>query len=232
MIQMNQETRVPDGRSSSATRVVSSTIGALVGFFGIEHGFFETLQGDTVPSGFVIDAIGPAQKFWPGASEPALTIIPSFFLTGICAMTVGFLVLIWSGWFIHRKYGARVLMFLCILLFLVGGGSPPLFSGVIAVLTATRIDKPLIWWRTHLSDNTRSILVRLWPGILIIYVLTSLLAVGIAVFGYPLLWFLSTDIVYIILWVIGPVSDVPLVIAILAAFAYDIRERDMVAGMR
>jgi hypothetical protein len=229
---MNQENPIPHPRSSSATRVVSSTIGALVGIFGMEHGTFEVLQGDAIPSGLVIDAIAPAQKLWPGASEPALTIIPSFFVTGICAIIVGFLVIIWAGRFIHRAYGARILMVLCTLLFLVGGGSPPLFSGIIASITATRIGKPLMWWRAHLSDGLQNILSRSWPWILIIYVIISLFAVEIAVLGYPLIWFLSTDIVYMILWAIGPVSDIPLVIAILAAFAYDIQKQDRVGVMR
>ena len=228
---MNQVGRVPGGRTRSATRVISSTTGALVGFFGIEHGFFEMLQGDIAPSGFIIDAIGPEQKFWPGASEPAFTIIPSFLVTGICAMLVGFLVMIWACGFVHRKYGARILMSLCILLFLVGGGSPPLFSGTIACIIATRIGKPLMWWRTHLSDDTRNNLARLWPWSLIIYVVISLFAVEIAVLGYPLIWLLSTDIVYIIVWVIGPISDVPLVVSIIAALAYDIQEQTMVADM-
>jgi hypothetical protein len=198
----------------------------------MEHGTFEVLQGDAIPSGLVIDAIAPAQKLWPGASEPALTIIPSFFVTGICAIIVGFLVIIWAGRFIHRAYGARILMVLCILLFLVGGGSPPLFSGIIASITATRIDKPLTWWRSHLSNNLRSALASSWPWILIIYVVISLFAVEIAVLGYPLIWFLSTDIVYMILWAIGPISDIPLVFAILAAFAYDIQKQDRVGVMR
>jgi hypothetical protein len=42
----------------SATRAVASTLGVLVGLAGIEHGFFELLQGNVTPSGIMIDAIG------------------------------------------------------------------------------------------------------------------------------------------------------------------------------
>ena len=38
----------------SATRVVASTIGALVGLVGIEHDIGETLQGNIAPDGMMI----------------------------------------------------------------------------------------------------------------------------------------------------------------------------------
>jgi hypothetical protein len=228
---MNDSNLTPNRPNRSAIRIISSTSGVLVGFFGIEHGLFEILQGNVAPNGFVIDAIGPEQKLWSGASEPAFTLIPNLFVTGICAMVVGFLIMIWACGFIHKKYGARILMLLCILLFLVGGGSPPLFAGTIACITATRIGKPLMWWHNHLSDNTQNILVRLWSWSFVTYVVTSLLAVEIAILGYPFTLFLSTDIVYLILWIMGPVSDIPLVVSILAAIASDMQNQTMVADI-
>jgi len=102
-----------------ATRAVASTLGVLVGLAGIEHGFFEMLQGNVTPSDIMIDAIGPAQRFWEYGTESALTIIPNFFVTGIVAIIVGLLVTIWAGAFIDRKYGAGVLMLLSIILWLL-----------------------------------------------------------------------------------------------------------------
>jgi hypothetical protein len=63
---------------NSATRAVASTLGVLVGLAGIEHGFFELLQGNVTPSGIIIDAIGPSQRFWEYGTERALTVIPIF----------------------------------------------------------------------------------------------------------------------------------------------------------
>jgi hypothetical protein len=51
-------------KNISATRAVTSTLGVLVGLAGIEHGFFEMLQGNITPSSMMIEAIGPAQRFW------------------------------------------------------------------------------------------------------------------------------------------------------------------------
>lgn len=129
--------------NTSATRVVASTFGVLVGLAGIEHGYFELLQGDVRPGSIMIEAIGPAQRFWEYGTERALTIIPSFLVTGILAMVFGLLVVIWAGAFVHRKNGAGVLLLLSIMLFLVGGGFGPIFLAILASATATRIDKPL-----------------------------------------------------------------------------------------
>ncbi|MBU0490616.1 MAG: hypothetical protein KKA73_18915 [Chloroflexi bacterium] len=212
-------------KTRSATRVVASTIGVLVGLFGMEHGFFEILQGNTVPGGLIIDAIGPAHEFWPGAMEPALTIVPNFLVTGILAVTVGLLTVIWSVAFIDHKYGAWGLLLLCIVLLLVGGGSPPLIAGTVACLVATRIGKPLTWWRTHLSDRVRGVLVRSWPWSLIAYVLSTLAGVAMAILGYPLAWFFSLDVMAIILYAVGNLSLVFLAVAVLSGFAYDIQKR-------
>jgi hypothetical protein len=207
----------------SATRIVASTIGVLVGLFGMEHGVLEILQGNVATSGLMIDAIGPAQEIWPGAMEPALTIVPNFLITGILAVIVGLLAVIWAVAFIDSKYGAWVFLLLCIVLLLVGGGSPPLAAGTIACLVATRIGKPLTWWRTHLSDRVQGVLAGLWPWSIIAYVLSALAGVEIAVLGYPLAWFLSLDTMTIILYAIGNLSLVFLAVAVLSGFAYDIQ---------
>src|SRR4030067_2010681 len=148
-------------QSNSAIKVIASTLGAIVGLAGMEHGFFEMLQGSATTNGLVIDAIGPAQKLWAGATEPALTIIPNFLVSGILAMIVGFSVTLWAVAFVQRQYGALILLLFSILLFLVGGGSPPIFLGVVASAVATRINKALKWWHAHLSINARGLLAQL-----------------------------------------------------------------------
>jgi hypothetical protein len=211
---------------NNTTRIVASTVGAIVGLAGMEHGFFEILQGNAVPSGLVIDAIGPAQKLWVGATEPALTIIPNFFASGILAMIVEFLVVIWAVTFIHKKYGAIALLLLSIVLFLVGGGSPPLFLGVIASAVATRINKPLTWWTAHLSVKTRGFLAKLWPWSIIAFVFLFWFSVAIAITGWPLTVFdASGTNSYAFLSLLGYVSDVIMIVVVVAGFASDIHRR-------
>jgi hypothetical protein len=211
--------------SISATRVVASTLGAIVGLAGVEHGFFEVLQGSVVPSGLVMDAIGPAQKLWSGATEPALTVVPNFFASGVLAMIVGVLVVVWAVAFVQRKYGAAVLLLLSILLFLVGGGSPPIFLGIIASAVATRINKPLTWWRTHIVASARVFLAKLWPWSIIAFAFIFWFAVLIAITGVPLVLFFdpkTTDFLPT-LTALGYISDVIMLLAVFAGFAFDIQ---------
>jgi len=144
---------------------------------GLEHGYFETQQGNVAPSALWINAIGPPCQpatAWH-ACEPAFTLLPSFLVTGVLAMVVAVVVLIWSAAFVQRDHGGVVLLLLAILLFVVGGGFYTLFFGVfagiaeIAGIAGIKIGAPLPWWRAHLPTGTARVMVRLWPWILIAY---------------------------------------------------------------
>jgi hypothetical protein len=217
----------PQKPSTSATRVIASTLGAFVGLAGMEHGFFEVLQGSVKTNGLVIDAIGSAQKMWIGATEPALTIVPNFFVSGISAMIVGFLVTIWAVGFVQRNHGPLILLLISIMLFLVGGGSPPIFLGVLASAVATRINKPLTWWRKHLSVNVRHFLAKLWPWSIIAFALVFWFSVELAIIGWPLGFFFGADSTNssLILSLAGYMGDGVMLLAIFAGFAYDVQWR-------
>lgn len=86
-------------RPIPATRIVASTVGVMAGLLSIEHGYFETLQGHAVPGSIVIQAIGPpceGNAMWHGC-EPAMTIIPDFFITDILAIVIGVIVVVWAA---------------------------------------------------------------------------------------------------------------------------------------
>lgn len=208
---------------NSATRAITSTLGVLVGLAGVEHGFFELLQGNVTPSDIMVEAIGPANRFWEYGTERALTIIPNFFVTGILATVFGLLVTIWAGMLIDRKYGAGVLMFLSIILWLVGGGFGPIFMSILASVAATRINKSLKWWRAHIPVNLQGFLAKLWPCSMITFVLLFVISVEIAIFGYPLLWFFGANITYDIQSSLGYIMVGFMPVSILTAFAFDIK---------
>lgn len=147
----------------NATRVTVSTFGALAGLMGIEHGIGETLQGNIAPDGIVISS-------WPGsvlfrilAGEPAMTIVPNLLASGILAILFSLIFLVWATMFVQRKNGGLVLILLSIAMLLVGGGFGPPMLGIIVGVTATRINAPLTWWRTHLPVGLRRFLGKLWP---------------------------------------------------------------------
>jgi hypothetical protein len=171
-------------RSINATRLVATTYGVLAGFAGVEHGFFEILQGNTVPSGIMIQAIGPAQRFWPHGGEPAMTLIPNFFVTGALAMLVGVLVMVWAAAFVQRKHGGLILILLSIFQLLVGGGIMPIFLAATAGVVATRINAPLSWRRVHIPIGVRNFFADLFPWSFVVFLCIYFFALEIAIIGF------------------------------------------------
>jgi MFS family permease len=111
-------------------------------------------------------------KAWH-ACEPAMTIIPSYLISGAVAILVSIIVIIWAAAFVQRKHGGLILIVLSILQLIVGGGFIPVVYGIIAGIAGTRIHKPLTWWRNHLPVHTRSFLAALWPWSLVAFMLWS-----------------------------------------------------------
>ena len=172
-------------KNLNATRVTATTIGVFFGLFsGVNHGFFELLQGNKPTDGLVINAIGEAQRFWVEGTEPAFTLIPNFMLTGIASIIVGLVIVIWSIWFLPSKYGRTVFLGLFVLSFLVGGGIGQAFFFIPAWAFATRMDKPLTWWRKVLPRNTWPVLSRLWIVSLVLATIAMLIGLEMAIFGY------------------------------------------------
>jgi hypothetical protein len=212
-------------KNVSALKTVASTLGVLVGLAGIEHGIFEILQGNITPDGLIIDAIGPSQRFWEYSSETALTIIPNMLWSGILSVLFGIAVTLWAAYYVDKKYGARVFMLLSIILWLVGGGFAPVLMAFFAFLAASRINRPLNWWRTHFPDFLKGFLANLWLWSLVIYVLSFVIGVEIAIFGYPLLWIFSAEVTYSIQWALAYIMVAFWPICILTAIAYDIQKK-------
>jgi hypothetical protein len=208
-----------------ATRVVASTLGVLVGLAGIDHGIFEIFQGHVLPDAMMIAAIGPEQRFWIYGEETALTIVPSFLISGILAVIFGVLVTLWAVGFIDRKHGAGIFMLLSIVLFLVGGGFAPIFMAVIASLTATRINKPLKSWRKVLPGGVRAFLGKIWLVVLVAFVLIFVFSVVAAIFGWPLTVFFDDETAFEHLNSISFVMVGMLLLSSLTGFAHDIQEQ-------
>ncbi len=168
---------------NQTTKIITSYLGALIGLSGMNHGLFEALQGFKPADGLIIQAIGPANRFWEHGTEEAFTIIPNFLITGILALLVGAAVIVWSVGFMSRKHSSAVFLLLCIMLFLVGGGIGQIVFFTVIGLAATRIHRPLTWWKKILPVRIRRGLSRVWPVSLTVGIASFLIAIEIAIFG-------------------------------------------------
>ena len=145
-----------------ATRIVAVSLGALAGIAGLEHGIFEIMQGNTRPSGLMFSSWGPQvcdpAKIWH-ACEPAMSLLPNFFITGILTVVISLAILVWSVALVQRKHGGSVLLVLSIAQLLVGGGFFPPLIGLVGGLAGTRILKPL----GGQPSGPIHFVARLWP---------------------------------------------------------------------
>jgi hypothetical protein len=124
------------GFKGSVMIAVASILGIFAGVGGASHGPGEILQGNIAPSRIIIEA-------WPEltllAGEPAMTLIPSFSVSGIVTVITGLAVTIWAATRIQSKNGALVLILLSLMMLFVGGGLIPPALGVVAGIIGARV---------------------------------------------------------------------------------------------
>ena len=167
------------------TRITTSVIGVLLGLAGIfNHGLFEILQGNHSTNGFFIDAIGETHRFWIHGTEAAITVIHNFLVTGILAVLVSLVIIVWSLKFLQVKNGVKVFLALLILLTLVGGGVGHILLFVPTWAFATQINRSLDFWKQEIPERRRNILSKLWIYGLIATSITWLILMELGVFGY------------------------------------------------
>ena len=205
-----------------ATRIIVAAMGIMLGIAGMNHGFFETLQGNIPTNGLIIQAIGDAQQMWIHGTEEAFTVVPNFLLTGILAISVSIAIMIWSVGFVHKKHGPTVFLLLFLLLFLTGGGIGQIVFFIPTWLASTRINSPLTWWRKVLPEKTRQVLATLWPFSLSAVLICFLIALEIAIFGY-VPGTENPDTALAICWSFLLVAWILLLFSFVSGFAYDIQ---------
>ena len=198
-----------------ATRIVAASLGVFAGIGGPEHGYFEILQGHVRPDSLMIAAMGPPcepDKVW-NLCEPAMTVVPSFLVTGILATLLGIITMIWAAVFVHRKNGGLVLILLSVALLLGGGGLFPPLIGIVGGVVATRINAPLNRQPERRSGRVPRFFARLWPWPLVAF-FTWLF--GQFIVGYFFSEFLLKSGFLIPLLILGLMT-----LAIVSGFAHD-----------
>ena len=220
MSKINSNILKPNQNEINAIKLNVSSIGVIGGLISIEHGFFETLQGNTPTNGIIINAIAPNQGYWEDGGELAMTLIPNFLITGIVAMIIGLLVILWSLKYVDKKGGGLGLLFLQILQLLFGGGIAFFILGVIISFTAFEINKPLNFWKRYLSGKFGFFISKIWKkGLIISVILFSITVLG-GIFGVP---FLTTNDAIPFLTNLGLFSLIFMLFTIIFGFAHKIQ---------
>jgi len=153
----------------NATKTVAMWFGTLAGLAGLEHGYFETLQGNTKPASVMFASWGPPcvpEKIWH-ACEPAMSLLPSFLFSGILTIIFGMIIIIWSLGFIGQKNGGLVLLLLSMALLLFGGGFFPPLIGIVGGAAGMKINKPIVGEQVNGLLRAAS---KLWPWPLVIFI--------------------------------------------------------------
>jgi len=99
-----------------------------------------------------------------------MSIIPNFLITGILAMLLSLILIVWAGWFVQHKHGGWVKMVLSVLLLLFGGGFFPPIIAFVGGLAGTQINRPLAGQPARLTRYA----AKLWPWSLVIFVVWTL----------------------------------------------------------
>ena len=211
----------------NATKLFTSTFGAIMALAGIEHGIGEVLQGNVAPSGTMILSWPESEFFRSLGGEPAMTIIPNLLMTGILAIFISMILLVWATLFVQRKHGGLIMMLLSIAMLLVGGGIFPPLLGIIVGAVGTRINAPLTWWYAHLPMSLRRFAGKLWAWSYIACIIAWLsMFPGLAFIGYFFRVNDPTLILVILFFALGT-----LLLTVFSGFAYDIeRQIDSPSG--
>lgn len=231
---MNIQSTDKINKPRSALEWMTLGLGVLVGFFSFEHGLFEALQGNTVPVigpvgfdikmfgfGYIIDAIGQNWKFWSGAMEPAFTVVPNYLITGISAMAIGIIIVLWALFMMKSKVGVPGFIGLTVLMFLFGGGFATVFTSLYTVICASLQNKEHKWGKTHIPLKAAWTIGRIWPWLFVFTFLSSFMVLSATVFGYPFVWFLPDAVVGKQLVLIGNANSLLTIICILASIVHD-----------
>lgn len=209
--------------ASSVNRSVwltTAVLGTTLAVGGFHHGLFEALQGSRPTPGLFIDSIGPDQRRWIHGSDPALTVVPNFLVTGLLSMTVSIVVVAWVWTGLRGARGPAVLLALFVVLTLVGGGIGhiPFFFALWGYSTHTR-GSPAPH-KNGLRARFRRFLGRGWVVWLALASSLLLIALELSVFALPGLPFDPDSLLVIIWWTLFA-SFVCLNAAYLGAIARD-----------
>jgi hypothetical protein len=211
-----------------ATRLTASTFGVLAGLGGVRHGIGEVQQGNVRPPGLFIESWieGPIATHMDG--EPAITIVPNLLATGILALLVSSLLVIWAAFYVARPRGSLAIALLSLGMLLLGGGIAPPIIGILAAGSASAIHDPREARKGKLRGTAQRLLAAAWPAIFAIAAANGLF---LSVVSVVLLFAFDFSNANVLLasFFLAAALVIPTTVC---AIAYDSRIADAIRGSR
>ena len=181
-------------------KIVIICISCLCALSGIEHGFFEVLQGSirteihNIEGRQFIYAIGESLRFWKYGYEYAYTIIPNYLITGIITICISIFLIYWSIMHIEKKLGWIIFIVLSILQYLTGGGAAQLGLAILIGIIASLVNRKFSILRKISPKNITSLLTNTWIYLLVLFIYSFLQTMITAIFGI-LYWIKDEEII-------------------------------------
>jgi hypothetical protein len=142
---------------------LAAVCGVLAGVGGFTHAIGEIVQGSEPTGALVFDSWASGRIAANLGGEPAMSLAPNLFVSGILTGVASVAVAGWAAIYVGRRHGGVVLIALSVVMLLVGGGfGPPLLgilAGVVAAAAHTRRAGPLT------PRRTGRLLAAGWPAL-------------------------------------------------------------------
>ena len=200
----------------NAVRIVVMAFGLLCGFTGVIAGVFEILQGNNAIDSLRISTVGEAYTMWQHNTYMAFTFIPNYLLTGIITSLISLLVIIWSIFFIQKRFGGLVFILLSILQLFTGGGFV-IDLALITFILSLGIDSKLEWWNRIFNNRFGQILASLWIWSIFLYAVLAVILLIITIIG------MNRQDLLEILDNLAALMFIPILIMISGGIAYNVQ---------
>lgn len=220
MTSQHSRFRWMDFNAVGGLRMAVAAFSILCGLTGVLAGVLEISQGDVETGGIVISTIESANGLSGTLTYLAFTVLPNMLVTGVAAIVVSVAAMVWAVGFVQRDNGPLVLLGLFVAQTLLGGGWI-LDLALITVILATRIGKPLNWWRSHLPSGAQDWLSRVLLPSLVAYAVISFCLLALTVAS------IEDSSLAVQMEYLATIMFVPMVLLILGAIAHDIRRNPL-----
>ena len=143
-------------------RTLTPFLGIVAGIESSLHGIGEMRQGAASPSGLLFDSWVDSRFAEQMRGEPALTLIPHLFITGVVCVALTTALVTWSLIPLPTRRRGVGQLILSTALLLVGGGIAPPVMGALGAFSALALSRPAKSGRNARARGFLHALGRAW----------------------------------------------------------------------